>query len=125
MHSTSRHPFVCNDVETFTTVATLLHTVARVWHLLLQFVNLAFIISSTKHSTAICRLAHSQKCIFMQNVLCYDIVCIIQNVPGVKVNTLGLNSRPNSESKMSYTHRSDSQRLVNQEQLKCSGGVQA
>jgi len=33
----------------------------------------------------------------------------IRGVAGVKVNTLGFNSRADAESKMSYTHGSNSQ----------------
>jgi len=36
---------------------------------------------------------------------------IIQGVPGVKVTTSGFNSRADSQSKMSYTHGSNSQRF--------------
>lgn len=39
-------------------------------------------------------------------------VDVYTGVPRVKVNTSGLNSIPNSESKISYTHVSDSQRLL-------------
>jgi len=35
----------------------------------------------------------------------------IQGVPGVKVTTSEFNSRADSESKMSYTHGSNSQRF--------------
>jgi hypothetical protein len=44
----------------------------------------------------------------------------IQGVPGVKVTTSGFNSRADSESKMSYTHGSNSQRFKSYEFLKYS-----
>ena len=44
----------------------------------------------------------------------------IQVVPGVKVTTSGFNSRADSESKMSYTHGSNSQRFRSYEFLKYS-----
>jgi hypothetical protein len=45
---------------------------------------------------------------------------IIQGVPGVKVITSGFNSRPDSESKTSYTHGSNSQQFRSYEFLKYS-----
>jgi len=39
----------------------------------------------------------------------FNSLVIIQGVPGVKVTTLGFHSRANSESKMPYTHGSNSQ----------------
>jgi len=45
-------------------------------------------------------------------------VISIQGLPGVKVNTLGFNSRADAESKMSYTHGSSSQRFRSYEFLK-------
>ena len=44
----------------------------------------------------------------------------IKDVPGVKVTTLGFNSRADSESKMSYIHGSNSQRFRSYEFLKYS-----
>jgi len=36
-----------------------------------------------------------------------NVFLYIQGVPGVKINTLGFNSRADAESKTSYTHRSN------------------
>jgi len=44
----------------------------------------------------------------------------IQDVPGVKVTTLGFNSRADSESKTSYMHGSNSQQFRSYEFLKYS-----
>ena len=40
-----------------------------------------------------------------------SLLAIIQNVPEVKVNISGFNSRADAESKMSNTHGSNSQRF--------------
>jgi hypothetical protein len=46
------------------------------------------------------------------------IVCHIRGVPGIKVTSLGFNSRADSESKTSYTHGSISQQFRSYEFLK-------
>jgi len=45
------------------------------------------------------------------------LITFIQGVPGVKVSTSGFNSRADTESKMSYTHGSNSQRFRSYEFL--------
>jgi len=45
---------------------------------------------------------------------------LIQDVPGVKVNTAGFNSRAAAESKTSYTHDSNVQLIKSYELLKYS-----
>jgi hypothetical protein len=41
----------------------------------------------------------------------------MQNVPGLKVNNAGSNSKGNSDSEMSYTYGSNSQQLQSYEYL--------
>ena len=80
------------------------------------------------HKILIC---YSCVCNNIQGLFCsfqiITVVCLfwhflfkIQSVPGVKVTTSGFNSRADSESKMSYTHGSNSQRFRSYEFLSSS-----
>jgi len=52
------------------------------------------------------------------NPRCFHRCVYVQDVPEIKVTTLGFNSRADSESKTPYTHESDSQRFRSYEFLK-------
>jgi hypothetical protein len=66
MHSTSGNPFTCNGPEASVNIVTLPCVMACVWHLGSQ----CCMISLTTHMTVTCRLAHYEKCMYMQAVLC-------------------------------------------------------
>lgn len=77
MHSTSRHPLVCTGEEASKNTVTLLCSLDVSDTFCYSLETWQCMISSTKHTTVIYKLGHSEKCMYMKDVLCYNNECII------------------------------------------------